>query len=77
MNQQTFSSSLVQNSEAKEASHHGLLRRELLTAQLADKNLDKTTLATSSPTRTSARQLQKNQLEEEPFTESSFKAFLP
>ena len=74
LNQQPFSSSLVQNSEAKEASHQELLRRELLTAQLADKNFDKTLLATSLPTRTSARQLQKNQLEEEPFTENSLEA---
>ena len=74
LDQQLFSTSLVQKSGAKAASQQHLLRRELLPEQLADKNFDKKTLATSLPTRTSARQLQKNQLEEETFTENSLEA---
>ena len=74
LDQQLFSHSLVQQSGAKAASHQDLLRKELLPNQLADKNFAKTTLATSLPTRTSARQLQKNQLEEENFTENSLEA---
>ena len=74
LNQQLFSTSLVQTSEAKEASQPEL-PRDLLEHQLANKNLEKNSLATTSlPTRTSRRQLQKNQLEEENFTEHSFEA---
>ena len=74
LDQQLFSNSLVQQSGAKAASHQELLRRELPGEELADRNFDKKTLAPSLPTTTSARQLQKNQLEEETFTENSFEA---
>ena len=75
LNQQPFSNSLVQTSGAKAASQPELLRKELLEEQLADKNLDQNTLAaTSLPTRPSTRQLQKDKLEEENFTENSFEA---
>ena len=74
LDQQLFSNSLVQQSGAKAASRPELLHRELPAEELADKNFDKKTLATSLPTRPSARQLQKNQLEEENFTETSFEA---
>ena len=76
LNQQPFSNSLVHQSGAKAASHPELLRqRASRRGQLADKNFDQNTLAaTSLPTRTSARQLQKDQLEEENFTEKSFEA---
>ena len=75
LNQQLFSTSLVQQSGAKAASRQELLPRELPEEELADKNFDKNTLAaTSLHTRTSARQLQKDQLEEENFTENSFEA---
>ena len=75
LNQQPFSNSLVQPSGAKAASQLALLHKELLDDQLADKNFDQNTLAaTSLPTRTSRRQLQKDKLEEENFTENSFEA---
>ena len=75
LNQQPFSNSLVQPSEAKAASHPELLQGELQEEELADKNFDKKTLAaTSLPTRPSTRQLQNNKLEEENFTENSFEA---
>ena len=68
LNQQPFSNSLVQQSGAKAASRPELLQRELPEEELADKNFDKNSLAaTSLHTRTSARQLQKEQLEEENF----------
>ena len=52
LNQQPFSNSLVQSSGAKAASQPELLHRELLEEQLADKNLEKNTFATTSlPTR--------------------------
>ena len=74
LDQQLFSNRLVQQSGAKAASRQELLHRELLPQQLADKTFDKKTLAISLPTRPSARQLEKNQLEEENLTENSFEA---
>ena len=63
LDQQLFRNSLVQTSGAKEASQTDLLRRELPPEQLVDKNFTQKTLAaTSLPTRTSARQLQKTSL---------------
>ena len=74
LSQQPFRNSLVQQSGAKAASRPDLFHRELPEEELPDKTFDKKTLATSLPTRPSARQLQKNQLEEENFTETSFEA---
>ena len=75
LDQQLFSTSLVQQSGAKAASQPDLLHRELLEEELADETFDKKSFAaTSLHTRTSARQLQKNQLEEENLTETSFEA---
>ena len=75
LDQQLFSTSLVQQSGAKAASRPELLHRELPEEELADQNFDKKSFAaTSVHTRPSARQLQKNQLEEENFTETSFEA---
>ena len=75
LNQQPFSTSLVQHTEAKAASTPDLLPRELPEEELADKNFEKNTFAAPSlPTRPSTSQLQKNKLEEEHLTETSFEA---
>ena len=75
LNQQLFSNSLVQPSDAKAASQPDLLQGELQEKALADKTFDQNTLAaTSLPTRPSTRQLQKNQLEKDNFTETSLEA---
>ena len=75
LNKQPFSTSLVQHTDAKAASTPDLLPRELPEEELADKNFEKNTFAAPSlPTRPSTSQLQKNKLEEEHFTETSFEA---
>ena len=59
----------------KQLHNQNFLHRELSEEELADKTFDKKSCAaTSLHTRTSARHLQKNQLEEENFTENSFEA---
>ena len=75
LDQQLFSTSLVQQSGAKAASRPELLNRELPEEELADQNfVKKSFAATTLRTRPSARQLKENQLEEENFTETSFEA---
>ena len=88
-NKQPFSTSLGQQSVAKAASprellpaflpgapgEQELLQQELSEAQLADNNFFQNTFATTSlQPRPSARQLQRQQLEEENFTANSLEA---
>ena len=74
-NQQPYSHSLVQQSEAPAASQRDLLHTELSEEELSDNNYYQNTLGVQNlHPRASTRHLQKNKLEEEDLTDNSLEA---